>query len=122
MKSALCGANVPTNGGGKSGSGAYHMVLGTPGSGKTTAIVALIKVLAKMKQRVLLVNFTNQAIDNVLVRLKEQGFNDFIRVTNNISSVDESIRGNVKTYNMFDNMAQIKETFANNYIYGTTCL
>jgi DNA replication ATP-dependent helicase Dna2 len=51
------------------------MVLGTPGSGKTTAIVGLIKVLAKMKQRVLLVNFTNQAIDNVLVRLKEQGFN-----------------------------------------------
>lgn len=71
MKSALCGANVPANGGGKLGSGAYHMVLGTPGSGKTTAIVALIKVLAKMKQRVLLVNFTNQAIDNVLVRLKE---------------------------------------------------
>ena len=98
------------------------MVLGTPGSGKTTAIVALIKVLAKMKQRVLLVNFTTQAIDNVLVRLKEQGFNDFIRVTNNISSVDEAIRGNVKTYNMFDNMSQIKETFAKTYIYGTTCL
>jgi len=52
----------------------YHMVLGTPGSGKTTAIVSLIKILGSMKQRVLLVNFTNQAIDNVLLRLKDSGF------------------------------------------------
>jgi len=71
LKSVLCGSNTSADGGGKSGSGAYHMILGTPGSGKTTAIVALIKVLAKLKKRVLLVNFTNQAIDNVLVRLKE---------------------------------------------------
>ena len=27
----------------------YHMVLGTPGSGKTTAIVVLIRILAQMK-------------------------------------------------------------------------
>lgn len=80
------------------------MVLGSPGSGKTTAIVSLIKILAKMKQRVLLVNFTNQAIDNVLIRLKESGFNDFIRVTNNSSSVDELLRENVKTYSMFETM------------------
>jgi superfamily I DNA/RNA helicase len=52
----------------------YHMILGTPGSGKTTAIVSLIKILASMKQKVLLVNFTNQAIDNVLLRLKDSGF------------------------------------------------
>ena len=46
----------------------YHMVLGTPGSGKTTAIVVLIRILAQMKQRVLVVSFTNSAIDNVLGR------------------------------------------------------
>lgn len=71
----------------------YHMVLGTPGSGKTTAIVALIRILASMKKRVLLVNFTNQAIDNVLLRLHESGFKQFVRITNNISSVaDEELR------------------------------
>ena len=64
------------------------MVLGTPGSGKTKAIVVLIKLLAALKKRVLLVSFTNQAIDNVLVRLKESGFSQFIRVTNNSSSAD----------------------------------
>lgn len=98
------------------------MVLGSPGSGKTTAIVSLIKILAKMKQRVLLVNFTNQAIDNVLIRLKDSGFNDFIRVTNNLSSVDELLRENVKTYSMFETMDQIKETFEKTYVFGTTCL
>ena len=76
----------------------YHMVLGTPGSGKTTAIVVLIRILAQMKQRVLVVSFTNSAIDNVLGRLKKSGFNNFIRVTNNIASADEYIQSNVRTY------------------------
>ena len=69
----------------------YHMVLGTPGSGKTTAIIVLIKILASLKKRVLLVSFTHSAIDNVLKRLKESNFNSFVRVTNSISSVDESV-------------------------------
>ena len=86
----------------------YHMVLGTPGSGKTTAIVVLVRILALMKQRVLVVSFTNSAIDNVLSRLKASGFNDFIRVTNNVASVDESIQSNVRTYRMFESMEQIK--------------
>jgi len=45
-------------------------VLGTPGSGKTTAIVILLKILVKLKRRVLLVSFTNTALDNVLKKLK----------------------------------------------------
>ena len=100
----------------------YHMVLGTPGSGKTTAIVVLVRILALMKQRVLVVSFTNSAIDNVLSRLKASGFNDFIRVTNNVASVDESIQSNVRTYRMFESMEQIKSTLDSNYVYGTTCL
>lgn len=85
----------------------YHMVLGTPGSGKTTAIVVLLRILAAMRQRVLVVSFTNSAIDNVLGRLKKSGFNNFIRVTNNIASADEAIQSNVRTYQMFDSMDQI---------------
>ena len=53
----------------------YHLVLGIPGSGKTTAIVVLIKILALMKKRVLVVSYTNNAIDNVLNHLKDTGFN-----------------------------------------------
>lgn len=82
----------------------YHMVLGTPGSGKTTAIVVLIKILAQLKKRVLVVSFTNSAIDNVLTRLKEAGFDKFVRVTNNMASVDNHVQSNVKNYKMFENM------------------
>jgi phage host-nuclease inhibitor protein Gam len=60
-----------------------------------------------MRQRVLVVSFTNSAIDNVLGRLKKSGFNNFIRVTNNIASADEAIQSNVRTYQMFDSMDQI---------------
>jgi DNA replication ATP-dependent helicase Dna2 len=67
------------------------MVLGTPGSGKTTAIIVLLKILAQMKKRVLVVSFTNSAIDIVLSRLKQSGFNDFVRVTNNVSSVSRKM-------------------------------
>ena len=71
--------------------------MGTPGSGKTCAIIKLIKILEKRKMRVLLISFTNQAVDNVLIRLKEEGFNQFVRITNNLNSVDPKIRENVKT-------------------------
>ena len=83
----------------------YHMVLGTPGSGKTTAIVVLLKILAQMKKRVLVVSFTNSAIDIVLSRLKQSGFNDFVRVTNSPSSVEESVKPNVRTNRGFQSMS-----------------
>jgi DNA replication ATP-dependent helicase Dna2 len=98
------------------------MVLGTPGSGKTSAIVVLIKILAKMKKRVLVVSFTNSAIDNVLGRLKDTGFKKFVRITNNIASVDKNVQSNVKTNSMFENMKQIQQVIDDNYIFGTTCL
>lgn len=98
------------------------MILGTPGSGKTTTIVALVKILAKMKQRVLLCNFTNQAIDNVLIRLKDSGFTNFIRITSNPASVDPLLKDQVKSYGMFDSMEQLKQTFDSTYVFGATCL
>lgn len=48
--------------------------MGTPGSGKTTAIISLIRILEKLEKNVLLISFTNNAVDNVLIRLKEAGF------------------------------------------------
>jgi DNA replication ATP-dependent helicase Dna2 len=74
----------------------YHMVLGTPGSGKTTAIVVLLQILAQMKRRVLLVSFTNSALDNVLKKLKQAG-TQFVRIATNINQVDLSLREHTAT-------------------------
>lgn len=49
----------------------FYMILGTPGSGKTSAIVALLKILNHLEFKVLVVSHTNQAIDNLLLRLKQ---------------------------------------------------
>ena len=69
----------------------YHLVLGVPGSGKTTSIVVLLRILAKMRKKVLVVSLTHSSVDNVLLRLQASGFHDFVRVTRNVDSVHEDI-------------------------------
>ncbi|KAF7299539.1 DNA replication helicase [Mycena chlorophos] len=48
----------------------YALVLGMPGTGKTTVIAALIKILAGMGKTVLLTSYTHSAVDNILLKLK----------------------------------------------------
>jgi DNA replication ATP-dependent helicase Dna2 len=58
----------------------YLLVLGVPGAGKTTAIVGMIKALASAGKRVLLVSYTNAAVDHVLLKLAAGGFDNFLRL------------------------------------------
>ncbi|XP_063726808.1 DNA replication ATP-dependent helicase/nuclease DNA2-like [Symsagittifera roscoffensis] len=48
----------------------YTIIRGMPGSGKTTVIVAVIRLLVLCGHRILLTSFTNAAVDNVLLKLK----------------------------------------------------
>lgn len=57
-----------------------------------------------MKKKVLLVSFTNQAIDNVLIRLKDSGFENYIRLASSISQVNEKVQDKVKVHKMIENM------------------
>ncbi|KAJ2610640.1 DNA replication endonuclease-helicase Dna2 [Coemansia sp. RSA 1365] len=47
----------------------YALVLGMPGTGKTTTIAALVRVLAAMGKSVLLASYTHAAVDNILLKL-----------------------------------------------------
>ena len=49
----------------------YTVIRGMPGSGKTTVIVAVIRLLVLCGHRILLTSFTNAAVDNVLLKLKK---------------------------------------------------
>ena len=49
------------------------MVLGMPGTGKTTTIACLVQVLVVRGYNVLLTSFTNSAVDNVLLKLIGNG-------------------------------------------------
>ncbi len=45
------------------------MIFGAPGTGKTRVINSLLKILAFFKKKVLLVSQTNNAVDNVFIKL-----------------------------------------------------
>ncbi|KAJ2800951.1 DNA replication endonuclease-helicase Dna2 [Coemansia guatemalensis] len=47
----------------------YALVLGMPGTGKTTTIAALVRVLAALGKSVLLASYTHAAVDNILLKL-----------------------------------------------------
>uniref|UniRef100_A0A914YQ13 DNA helicase n=1 Tax=Panagrolaimus superbus TaxID=310955 RepID=A0A914YQ13_9BILA len=49
----------------------YLLIQGFPGSGKTSTIVALVQCLVALEKTVLLTAYTNSAVDNMLLRLKE---------------------------------------------------
>ncbi len=56
------------------------LIHGPPGTGKTYTIARLIRALVDRGDRVLLTAFTNRAVDNALEALREQGFEDAVRV------------------------------------------
>ena len=47
----------------------YVLIRGMPGAGKTSTIVALVRVLVAINASVLLTSFTHSAVDNILLKL-----------------------------------------------------
>ncbi|GAA6046645.1 hypothetical protein JCM3770_003094 [Rhodotorula araucariae] len=51
----------------------YALVLGMPGTGKTTTIAEVIRALARAGKSVLLTSYTHSAVDNILLKIKHDG-------------------------------------------------
>ena len=51
----------------------YALVRGMPGSGKTTTIAAMVRLMVRLGFRVLLVAYTNSAVDTILSKLLSEG-------------------------------------------------
>jgi DNA replication ATP-dependent helicase Dna2 len=56
------------------------LIHGPPGTGKTYTIARTIRALVDAGNRVLLSAFTNRAVDNALEALRDQGYEDIVRV------------------------------------------
>ena len=71
----------------------YTLVLGPPGTGKTTVILQWVKYFAAQGMRVLVTSQNNKAVDNVLERLAEEQEFECLRIgnENKISSSLEDI-------------------------------
>lgn len=50
----------------------YALILGMPGTGKTSTMVHAVKALLMRGATILLTSYTNSAVDNLLIKLKAQ--------------------------------------------------
>ncbi|TKX58702.1 AAA family ATPase [Halorubrum sp. ASP1] len=67
------------------------LIHGPPGTGKTYTIARAIRALVAEGNRVLLSAFTNRAVDNALAALRDQGFDDVLRV-----GTETGVRGDMQ--------------------------
>lgn len=103
----------------------YLLVLGMPGTGKSTTLAAIILSFVREGKSVLLCSYTNAAVDNVLLTLLRLNFTDFIRLGRKINAVD----GRLHKYherNIIDRNLRTKESLENVYnkprLIASTCL
>jgi DNA replication ATP-dependent helicase Dna2 len=68
----------------------YALVLGMPGTGKTSLIAQAVRALAALGRSVLLTAYTHSAVDNVLLKLADGGV-PFLRL-GAVSRVDPRLR------------------------------
>ncbi|OWB61752.1 hypothetical protein B5S29_g2655 [[Candida] boidinii] len=102
----------------------YNLILGMPGTGKTTVIAQLIRFLVLNNKTVLLASYTHSAVDNILIKLLKDDFK--ILRTGNPNSIHPLIRKysvnseeseyDIKTKEDFE------EAFMEPPIVATTCL
>jgi len=63
----------------------FLLVRGPPGTGKTRVVAEIARRAVARGERVLIAAFTNQAVDNVLLRLVAEGYEDFVRLGHELS-------------------------------------
>ncbi|XP_019751423.1 DNA replication ATP-dependent helicase/nuclease DNA2 [Hippocampus comes] len=101
----------------------YTLIVGMPGTGKTTTICTLVRILHACGFSVLLTSYTHSAVDNILLKLKrfKVGFLRLGQGQKVHSSIlpytEESIRRNgVHT------LSQLEQLYNKELVVGTTCM
>ncbi|XVF41374.1 hypothetical protein PTKIN_Ptkin01aG0275400 [Pterospermum kingtungense] len=98
----------------------YALILGMPGTGKTSTMVHAIKALLIRGASVLLTSYTNSAVDNLLIKLKSQSI-DFIRIGRH-ESVHEEVKGYCFSGMNISSVEEIEVKFDQVKVVAVTCL
>lgn len=69
----------------------YTLILGMPGTGKTMTLATIVMAHARRGRSVLLCSYTHSAVDNLLMRLLDLGYTDFVRLGTKKEAVDSRI-------------------------------
>ncbi|KAL1745905.1 DNA replication factor Dna2-domain-containing protein [Schizophyllum fasciatum] len=100
----------------------YALLLGMPGTGKTTVIAALIRALVSLGKSVLLTSYTHSAVDTILRKLKGDADFGILRLGN----IDK-VHPDVREYTLSARRApttieQLEFQLMNPPVVATTCL
>ncbi|XP_049368809.1 DNA replication ATP-dependent helicase/nuclease JHS1 [Solanum verrucosum] len=98
----------------------YALILGMPGTGKTSTMVYAVKALLMRGSSILLTSYTNSAVDNLLLKLKFQGI-DFIRI-GRYEVVHEEVRENCLSMMDTHGLEEIKQRLEQSKVVAVTCL
>ncbi|XP_057510867.1 DNA replication ATP-dependent helicase/nuclease JHS1-like [Actinidia eriantha] len=98
----------------------YALILGMPGTGKTSTMVHAVKALLMRGASILLTSYTNSAVDNLLIKLKAQGI-DFVRIGRN-DAVHEEVRSHCFSAMDIHSIEEIKARLDQVKVVAVTCL
>jgi DNA replication ATP-dependent helicase Dna2 len=99
----------------------YALVLGMPGTGKTTTIAYIIRALVSQGKSVLLTSYTHTAVDNILLKIR----NDNIRILRlgAIAKVHPEIQQFADLAAIpKKTIAELQESYEQSKVVATTCL
>jgi DNA replication ATP-dependent helicase Dna2 len=99
----------------------YALVLGMPGTGKTTTIAHIIRALVSQGKSILLTSYTHTAVDNILLKLRNDKF-PILRL-GSIAKINLEVQEfatlAVKPKN---NVEELRSSWHDSPIVATTCL
>ncbi|CAG8692322.1 26001_t:CDS:2, partial [Dentiscutata erythropus] len=98
----------------------YAILLGMPGTGKSTTIVQIIKALVSNGKSVLLAAYTHSAVDNILFKLLNEKI-DMLRLGSK-SKVRPEIEPYLLNINQYDNVDMFRTFIESKQVIATTCL
>ena len=99
----------------------YALVLGMPGTGKTTTISHIIKSLVSNKKSILLASYTHTAVDNILLKLQDAGI-PILRL-----GALAKIHPRVQEFALLaakrkNSLEEVKQSWHDPLVVATTCL
>ncbi|EEH08040.1 conserved hypothetical protein [Histoplasma capsulatum G186AR] len=99
----------------------YALVLGMPGTGKTTTIAHIIRALASQGKSVLLTSYTHTAVDNILLKIKDDNIRTLrLGATTKIHPDVRKFADLAATPK--ETIEELKDIYENSRIVATTCL
>jgi DNA replication ATP-dependent helicase Dna2 len=99
----------------------YALVLGMPGTGKTTTIAHILRALVAQGKSVLLTSYTHTAVDNILLKVRDDNMR-ILRI-GTVAKVHPEVHQFAElTATPKKTIAELKATYEDSQVVATTCL